>query len=238
MPDESVYLPAWLAALHSLEGGDVKLSRAWRLPDQIPEVLKGFGSQHAPICRRIVIKLDTMAGKYWLARSHEPLFGLQEAKTHFSSIFSAAKNLLNKLPDLEVRHAILMAMHKLQREHRGPNWLLNMDLSVTTPLDNIDLALEFIRIGSEEILHDPDLYYRPLGQPPVVDGRKSFERALLWEPLFDLMHEFGIKDLSQHQDLIQTVRSLHLAIGIDPPNSNHLKQVTREWRRRRLNSAA
>jgi hypothetical protein len=235
MPNETVYMPAWLQALHCPTYGDVKLSRVWKAPDHIPKVLEGFGSQQPSARRSIVIKLDTMAGNYWLARSREPLFGLQEAKTHFSSIVSAATNLLTRLSELEVRGGILMAMNKLQRENRGPNWLQKTDLDVATPLDNIDLALEFIRIGSEEILHDPDLYYAPLGQPPVVDSRKGLERTLLWEPLFDLKREFGIKDLSQHQDLIKTVRSLHLALGIDPPNSNNLKQVAHIWRKRRLN---
>jgi hypothetical protein len=239
MPDEkAVSMPAWLAALHCPICGDVKLSRAWKAPDHIPDVLEGFGSQHPPARRWIVIKLNAMAENYRWARSHKPLFGPQEAKAHFSSTVSAAKNLLNKLPDLEVRHAILMAMHKLQREHRGPNWLLNMDLSVATPLDNIDLALEFIRIGSEEILRDPDLYYAPLGQPPVRDSRKSLERTLLWEPLLDLMHDFGIEEFDQYQDLTKTVGALHLALGIGPPKKNLLKQVAFLWRKRRLNSAA
>jgi hypothetical protein len=238
MPDETVYMPDWLAALRCPICGDVKIPRAWRDPDLIPEVLEGFGPRHPPARRWIVIKLDTMADKYRRARSHEPLFGPQEAKAHFSSIVSAAKNLLNKLPSLEVRHAILMAMHKLQRKHRGPNWLLNMDLSVTTPLDNIDLALDFIRIGSEEILRDLDLYYATLGQPPVRDSRKSLERTLLWEPLFGLMHDFGIEEFDQYQDLTKTVGALHLALGIDPPNKNLLKQVAFLWRKRRLNSTA
>jgi hypothetical protein len=238
MPDEkAVYMPAWLAALHCPICGDVKLSRAWKAADHIPEVVEGFGPRHPPARRWIVIKLDTMAGKYWLARSHEPMLGLQQAKTHFSSISRAAKNLLNKLPELEVRRAILMAMHKLQRENRGPNWLLNMDFDVTTPLDNIDLALEFIRIGSEKISRDPDQYFALFGRRTVRKSR-GLERILLWEPLFDLMHDFGIEDLRQYQDQIKTVRSLHLALGIDPPDSNRLKQVAYRWRRYRLSLAA
>ena len=86
-------------------------------------------------------------------------------------------------------------------------------------------------------MRDPDLYFAPLGQPPVVNSRKCLERTLLWEPLLDLMHDFGIKDFGKYQDLIQTVRSLHLALEIDPPDANLLKQVVFIWKKRRLNSA-
>jgi hypothetical protein len=72
----------------------------------------------------------------------------------------------------------------------------------------------------------------------VRDSRKSLERTLLWEPLFGLMHDFGIEEFDKHQDLTRTVGALHLALGIGPPNKNLLKQVAFLWRKRRLNSAA
>jgi hypothetical protein len=238
MPHETVYMPEWLAALRCPICDGVRLSHAWKAPDHIPEVLEGFGPRHPPARRWIVIEIDTMADDHWCARKHEPVFGLQEAKRHFASTVSMAKNGLDKLREPQVRRAIVMAMHKRQRTKRGPKWLLDMDLSAATPLDEIDLAFEFIRQGAEEILRDPDLYFAPQGQPPVVNSRKSLERTLLWEPLLDLMHDFGIEDFGKYQHLIQTVRSLHLALGIDPPDANLLKQVAFRWKKRRLNSAA
>ena len=238
MPDETVYIADWLAAQRCPIFGDVRLSRdAWEAPDHIPEVLQGFGPRHPPARRWIIIKIDTMADDHWYARNHEPVFGLQEAKVHFRSTASAAKNLLNKLRELQVRHAILMANAERRRTNNGPKWLRDMDLDAGTPFDAIDLALKFIEEGAEEILRDPDIYYRPLGRR-VVDSRKRLERALLWEPLLDLMHDFGIEDFDEYQDLIKTVRSLHLAVGIDPPDQNYLNQVAFLWRKRRLNSAA
>lgn len=237
MPDETVYMPEWLAALRCPICGDVRLLPAWKAPDYIPQVLEGFGPRHPPARRWIVIELDTMADSLWHARSHEPAFSVQEAKRHFASIISMAKNGLDKLRDPQVRRAILMANAKRQRAERGPKWLLDTDLSATSPLDDIDHAFEFMRGGAEEVLRDLDTYYRPLGRR-VVDSRKRLERALLWEPLFDLMHHFGIEDFDKHQPLIQTVRSLHLALGIGPPDANLLKQVIFLWRKRRLNSDA
>ena len=111
------------------------------------------------------------------------------------------------------------------------------DLKARTPLDSIDLILALISEGAQEVLRDLDTYYRPLGRR-VGDSRKGLERTLLWEPLFGLMQEFGIKEFDKHQPLIQTVRSLHLALGIGPPDANRLKQVAFLWRKRRLNPAA
>jgi hypothetical protein len=231
MPDKTVYMPDWLAALRCPICDDVRLSHAWKAPDRIPEILEGFGPRHPPARRWIVIKLDTMAYDISYACAHEPAFGVQEAKVQFASTASAAANLLNKLREPQVRRAILMAIAKRQRTNQGPKWLLDMDLDAGTPLDEIDLALKFIEEGAEEVLRDPDIYYRPLGRR-VAESRKGLERILLWEPLLGLMHDFGIEEFDKHQPLIQTVRSLHLALGIGLPDANRLKQVAFLWRKR------
>jgi hypothetical protein len=238
MADETIYMPDWLAALRCPMCGDVGLSRsAWEAPDHIPEVLQGFGPRHPPARRYIVLRIDRMADDHWFARNHEPAFGLKEAKVHFASTISMAKNGLNKLRDPWVRRAILMANAKRKRTNQGPKWLRDMDLDAGTPLDAIDVAFKFIKEGAEEILLDPDIYYRLLGRR-VAESRKGLERALLWEPLLDLMRDFGIGDFGAYQDLIHTVRSLHLALGIDPPDANLLKQIAFRWRKCRLNSVA
>ncbi len=238
MPDDTVYMPDWLAALRCPICDDVKLSHAWKAPDLIPEVLEGFGPRHPPARRWIVIKLDRMAGDIWFARCHKPVFSeVKKAKRHFESTISMAKNGLRKLQEPQVRRAILLANARRQRTKQGPKWLLDMDLDAGTPLDEIDVALEFLRGGAEEVLRDLDIYYRPLRRR-VADSRKYLERALIWEPLLDLMHDFGIEDFSRYQDLIETVRALHLALGIDPPDGNSLNQVVYDWRQGRLSSAS
>jgi hypothetical protein len=275
-----VYMPDWLAALRCPICGDVRLSLAWKAPDYIPEILAGFGPRHPPAGRWIVIKLDTMATDLWAARHKKPAFGVQKAKVHFTSTASAAKNLLNKLQEPQVRGAIIMAARRKQIRKDGPKWLLAMDLDAwrnldagtdhdlgwnfdagwdfdvgedpgagtdpdagkdlqaRTPLDAIDLILELIREGSLEVLRDLDIYYRPLGRRVANSRKRSPERFLLWEPLFNLMQDFKVEEFDRYQPLIQTVRSLHLALGIDPPDANLLNQVTFLWRKRRLNSAS
>jgi hypothetical protein len=238
MPDEPVYMPEWLATLHCPICGDVNLSRVWKRPDYLASVLGGFGPRHPPARRWIVLTLDTMAINHWLARQNEPAFNVQDGKEHFAATSKAARKLLNKLREPQVRRAILMAMVKCQRERRGPKWVQDMDLHTGGPLHAIDVVLEFIGEGAEEVLRNPDLYYAMLCQPPIVDSRKSLESALIWNPLLDLMHDFGIENFSRYQDLTQTVRSLHFALGIDPPNTNRLKQVVFGWRKRQLDTAA
>jgi hypothetical protein len=242
MPDKIVYMPEWLAALHCPIWGGVRLLPAWKAPDYIPEALEGFGPRHPPARRWIVMKLDTMAYDLSYARDHEPALSVKQAKVHFASTASAAENLLNKLREPQVRRAILMAAGRKQARQDGPRWLLAMNLGESdpdtgTPLDAIDLILELIRQGTEEVLRDLDTYYGPLGRRVADSRKRSLERSLLWEPLFDLMRDFGIEDFDKHQPLIKTVRSLHLAVGIGPPDANLLKQVAFLWRKRRLNSA-
>jgi hypothetical protein len=260
MPEKTVYMPDWLAALRCPIRDDVRLSHAWKVPGRIPDVIEGFGPRHPPARRWIVIKLDTMAYDLSYARAHEPAFSVKEATAHFASTANAAKNLLNKVRPPQVRRAILTAARRKQIRQDGPKWLLAMDLHASldfdfrrdlsgldlgygadpddgmdpdagTPLDAIDLILELIREGAEEALRDLDSYYGPLGRR-VANIRKMLVRTLLWDPLFDLMHDFGIKDFDEHQPLIQTVRSLHLALGMESPDANRLKQVAFLWRKR------
>ena len=68
------------------------------------------------------------------------------------------------------------------------------------------------------------------GQP----SQKRPERELLWEPMFDLLNQFGFRalDFNKHQPLMRTVKALHLTIGIDPPDTNLFKQAIRDWRKK------
>ncbi len=238
MSNETVYMPDWLAALRCPILGDLRLSRVWKAPDYIPELLEGFGRRHPPALRWIVVRLDTMADNYWGACNHEPVFdSTTKAKAHFASTASAARNLWNKLQEPQVRQAILMANAKREPTKQPiRKGLVDYDVDETTPLDEIDCVLKFIEKGATEVSRDLDIYYRPLGRR-VVDSRKHLERPLLYEPLLDLMHEFRIENFDEYQDLIQTARSLHSALGIDPPVQNYLDQVVFGWRERRLNSA-
>ncbi|MGY3149614.1 hypothetical protein ACVWYQ_006613 [Bradyrhizobium sp. USDA 3397] len=65
-----------------------------------------------------------------------------------------------------------------------------------------------------------------LEQPP---NKKTPER-LLWERIFALLWECGIKPLERHQPLIHTLRAAHLLFGIEePPHPGHLGYVKSEF---------
>jgi hypothetical protein len=80
-----------------------------------------------------------------------------------------------------------------------------------------------------QALQDPKFYDRAYSQPV---GRKQLQRAMLWEPLLDLLVQFGVENFNAHRPLIATIRSLHLACGIDPPDGIAVRQTVSAWKRR------
>jgi hypothetical protein len=74
-------------------------------------------------------------------------------------------------------------------------------------------------------LRDPKEYAAAHHQP----GGKSFERAFLLEPLLRLMKKFHAKP-GQHGSFLGAIKSLHLAIGIDPPSEGAIKKMRHDLR--------
>src|SRR6516165_9723671 len=63
--------PEWLAAVADPILGDLHLTPKIIAGEHIPDVLRGFGEQDSPTRRRLVIAVDDMALKHWLARKHK-----------------------------------------------------------------------------------------------------------------------------------------------------------------------
>lgn len=252
LADETVCVSDWLAVLRDPVLGELKLSSAIETPDQIVGVLRGFGERPSADQRRIVASLNEWAVKYRRALDNEPRVSLKVARERLQSIYASARKLRNLLEPLELRRAIEFAhLLKVSMEQRGvPKRGVRICLEDNAPIivdEAFDALLVLDRMledltstveAANEIVLGPELYHAAMAQPPLPRSRKTLERALLWEPLLHLMQEFGIEDFSEHQDLIVTVRSFHLALGIAPPNRNLLKGVTFDWRKRRLSSAS
>ena len=69
-----------------------------------------------------------------------------------------------------------------------------------------------------EWLSDPDNYNATFFQQANSHkSHKSLERAFLWEPLLHLMKKHGVKP-GQYGSFSRAIKSLHFALGIDPPN--------------------
>ena len=208
----------------------------WRLSPcvvaskHIPDVLKAFGPREPPARRRIVSKLDDMAVNYWFASRHRPPVAFTAADDKLDRLETSIRNTLSLWKEVTedvTPQAIFMAQFlrlpaERRKTYRRVPW---KQIDPVSRLTNN--ALPLIRA-----LRDPEIYRAAFSQPPTADSHKHLTRALLWEPLLDLMNDFGQLDFAEHQPLIDTVRSLHLALGIDPPDGRAVRQTVSAWRKR------
>ncbi|HZV05859.1 MAG TPA: hypothetical protein VE999_12320 [Gemmataceae bacterium] len=216
--------PEWLVALRDPVLGDLRLSPFIVAPEHIPNVLKAFGQQHPPAQRWIVIALDEMAIKLSFARRNKAPKKFSSADDHLEKLESAAANFLalwrETSPYYEalLRASVLMVPSQDRRSHKFN--FSNIDAG--TPMAKLMPVIGALR--------NRDIYARAYSQP--LSSQKALERALLWEPLFHLLHEFKIDDFGEHQPLIETIRSLHRACGIKPPDPVAVRQTLSDWRKR------
>lgn len=188
------------------------------------DVLKAFGPQIVADQRTITLNIDRMSTHYWFARVRIPPMK-----------FAAADAVLRRL-ETDLANAIA-SWEKAVSLHPG---LLRASI-VSAPaeephsgkLGEIDFSSKATKaLSATRRLRSENAYRDIYGQPPPEDRHKLLEHAMLWEPLFGLMNHFGVQQLSEYQPITRTVKALHLAIGIDPPNTNAFKQALRAWRKR------
>jgi hypothetical protein len=188
-------------------------------------VLKAFGEQDSAAKRRIVSALDEMAIKLWLARKHRA--GPKKfaaANAELKRLENAASKLLAVWLEMRPYHqallltTVLMVPPKNRRNHKFE-------------FDNIDVGSKLKNLLPViRVLRSQEIYFRVFTQPP--NSRKGLERALLWEPMFDLMHDFKIERFDKHQALINTIRALHRACKIKPPDPVAVRVASSAWRKR------
>ena len=207
----------------------------WRLspcvvaPKHIPDVLKAFGPREPPARRRIVSKLDDMAVNYWFASRHQPPVAFAAADDKLDRLETSIRNTLSlwkEVTEEVTPQAIFMAqfLRLPAKERKNYDHIAWEALDPVSPLTNVLPLIKALR--------DQDIYRAAFSQPPTADSHKHLTRALLWEPLLDLMKGFGQLDFAEHQPLIDTIRSLHLALGIEPPDGRAVRQTVSAWRKR------
>lgn len=217
--DQPAEMPDWLAALRHPTQGDLKLSPYWRAPEQIPGILKAFGPRRRADHRLIVLALDDMAISIWGARKHKLPMKFEDAKKLLAPLETRIGEVLTALELAAPLHQAIYRARiaaKTTKERR--------ELIALAPVAN-DVLL------AVRMLRDPNGYRAAYHQPA---GQKSPERALLLEPLFDLMNKFGLRarDFSKHQPLLTTLKKLHLAIGIAPPNDDVFDGAVKDRRKK------
>jgi len=184
-----------------------------------------FGRQPQSTLREIVEALDAWATHYGSARRHRPpiklpaaeLRDLQRFGRPFSNIWDKMEPLL--YPEIITRAMILMTPPD-ERRHR--------DFVIPTnpgpALKNLLPVLKW--------LSDPDNYNAASFQPVNSHkSHKSLERAFLWEPLLQLMKMHGVKP-GQHGSFSRAIKSLHFALGIDPPNEVAVRRTVHDLKHR------
>ena len=212
-------VPEWLTELSGSLGGarDLQLLEIVA-PEHIAAVLKAFGQQHPTDLEHIVDNLDGMAATIKWAREHRPPMKFGAADLFLARLENATVNLQSLWAIANPFHrALSKALLITLKEEKRLKELYG-EIDPTTVRERL--------LRSVRALRKEDIYANAFLQP---GGRKRVERALLWEPLFDLMNDFNIKDFSRYQPLIVTVRSLHLACGIAPPEAGAVRQAVLSW---------
>jgi hypothetical protein len=211
--------PGWLAGL-----GDLRLTPKIIAPEHILDVLKAFGEQDSPAKRRIVIALDEMAIKLWLARKHRGPRKFAAANADLKRLENDVSKLLRRWSQAAPYYEALLRAIVLQvppKERRNHKFEFN-DINIGPKLNNLLPVIQALRTR--------EIYSHAFSQPP--SGRKGLERALLWEPLFDLMLDLRIEKFNKHQPLIDTVRALHRTCKIEAPDPVAVRVAHSAWRKR------
>jgi hypothetical protein len=217
----------WLAALRDPVLGELRLSPCIIAPKHVPDVLKAFGPREPPARRWIVGQLDEMSINYWVANKRKPPVAFTAASDLLDRLDTSIENTLALWKQATPLHqAIFMAqfLRLPAKERKNYNHVAWEALNPVPPLTHVQPLIK--------ALNDQNIYRDAFSQPPTADSHKSLTRALLWEPLLNLMKDFRQFDFSEHEPLIDTIRSLHLAFGIEPPDGRAVRQTVSAWKQR------
>ncbi|MET4207712.1 hypothetical protein [Bradyrhizobium sp. LA2.1] len=181
--------------------------RIFTRPEHVADVLKSFGPQRQSTLREIVEELDRMAIGYRIAlKKRAPKFEEVDPilERFENSLLKIKEQWLDELrplhPAIIARRIKMIPRSQRKQQADAAMATINLDLVATTLLRTV------------RKLRAPKEYAATHYQP----GGKSFERAFLWEPFLRLMKEHNVKP-GQHGSFSAAIKSMHLALGIDPP---------------------
>jgi len=209
------------------DAADARVFFGWRLspyfknPEYVPAILKRFGPQPEATVREIVKALDTWSIDYGAARKHKPSVKVSAAIEDLRQLERFGRPFLKRWKIIEPRiypgiitRAMILMTPPDERRSRA---FEGIPINPGPALKNLLPVLEW--------LSDPDNYNAAHDQPAASHkSHKSLERTYLWEPLLRLMEEYGVKP-RQHGPFFGAIRSLHLALEIDPPKAEAVRQT-------------
>ncbi|MGY8634297.1 hypothetical protein RAD15_17615 [Bradyrhizobium sp. 14AA] len=217
-------MPPWLAELRHPIAGDLRLSDFIIAREHLGDVLRAFGPQDVATRRQILIEIDMCAIQLHQARKHKVPMKFASADPLFARLERAIVNLQSLWTEASPFHrGLVLTKIGMTRssEARSKSSFEEVDLAVLLP--------DMLRVIRS--VRDPEEYMRAFSRQGS-SSRKSVERAVLWEPLLDQMSQRQIQNFSQYQPLIVTMRALHRACGISPPDPVAVRQTTSAWRKR------
>ena len=211
----------WLAVLRPT---DLRPPRYIKAPEHFPHILKAFGPLSPLDFRRAVLAIDEIVVGYKSARTRNPPMKFDEADKLLAQIensFSKSLTSWERAKPLyqAMLNALIITTSPEIRRYTEFDW---EKIDPTTALQYALLAVRTLR--------SRNVYREATGHP----SQKRPQRELLWEPLFGLLSRSGFRavDFAKHQPLMRTVKALHFAIGIDPPDTHLFKQAIRDWRKK------
>lgn len=195
-------------------------TRIFQKPEHIADVLRRFGPRSPSTLRKIIQELDIVVKEYLAACKKKPPLKFAEADPRLVRLekwLGKAQREWNGLRPLHPAFYTLRVQMIPQNERKEK-------VQVATATTDLGLVttnlLEIVRR-----LRDSKRYSAALRLP---DG-KSYERAFLWEPFLRLMKDHGVKP-GQHGSFLGAIKSLHLALKIDPPSKDAVNQMRHDLR--------
>jgi hypothetical protein len=199
------------------------LSRAvFKKPKHVTDVLKYFGLQRRSTLRKLIHELDMVAIHYRIALKNKPL-KFEKADPILEQFENSLLKVKKQWLDDKLRplHPAFIALRlkmipRSERKQKADAAMtsINLDLVATTLLR----IIRKLRVPKE---------YAAAHHLP---GGKSLERAFLWEPLLRMMKKYHAKPGQHRGSLVGAIKSLHLAIGIDPPSEGAIKKMRHDLR--------
>jgi len=215
--------PNLLSELRHPVSGDLRLSDCTVAPEHFRDVLRAFGPQDVNARRHILIEIDGWAIQLKHARKHKIPMKFATGDALLARLERATVNLQSLWEEASPFHSGMSIRKMMMTPAVEASKLARRDIDLAGVLADLLSKIRAVR--------NPKTYMETFSYQGS-SSRKSLQRALLWEPLLDLLDKFDIQKFNQHQPLITTVRALHLAFGIDPPDPAAVRQTVDSRRKR------
>jgi hypothetical protein len=144
-------------------------------------------------------------------------------RTRLSNIAAVSKQLL-RLLEKEPLTPRLLAPPKINKRASAFDYSRSTESLVLAFLATIASEAKFL-------VEDP-ARLRDARLDPESPSKKSLKRIHIWEPAMRAWERLGKRvAYSEGGPIVTLISMLHLAVGIEPPNANAIRQAVRDYQR-------